>query len=272
MGDRTGRVAIVTGVASDKGQGFASARVLAEHGAKVVICDIDGEGCAARAKQLVADGHEVVAVTADVRVEADVARVVATAVEHVGRIDILHSQAANLRELADPGDGGVVDTDVRLWHSQFDAIALGALLFCKHVIPEMAKTGRGGSIICTTSTSGQVGEPSLTVYGSAKAAVNQLARSVAAQWGKQDTRRCNAIAPGLVLTQPALDLGPEAVQMYTRHCDLPYVAHPVDVADVVAFLASDLSRAITGEVIRVDSGFSSHSPMLAEQLDAMSQA
>ena len=267
--DLQGRVAIITGVASEQGQGYASARKLAELGAKVVICDIDGEGCAARAKQLVAEGHDVLAVTADVRVEDDVKRVVATAVDRFGRVDVLHSQAANLRELSDPGDGGVVDTTVDLWRSQFEAIALGALLFCKHVIPEMVKTG-GGSIICTTSTSGQVGEPSLTVYGSAKAAVNQLVRSVAAQWGKQNVR-CNAVAPGLVLTQPALDLGPEAVAMYIRHCDLPYVADPVDVANVVAFLASDDSRAITGETIRVDSGFSSHSPMLAEQLDAVPQ-
>jgi NAD(P)-dependent dehydrogenase (short-subunit alcohol dehydrogenase family) len=264
MIDLTDRVAVITGVGSALGQGAASARKLSSFGAAVVICDVDFAETEQRAAEINAVGGRAVAVRADVRIETDVEAVTARAVSEFGRIDILHSQAANLRELADPGDADVTRTTVEMWRSQFETIALGSTLFCKHVIPHMLKTGTGGSIICTTSVSGSTGEGALTTYGSAKAAVNQLVRAVAAQWGKQRIR-CNAIAPGIVLTAPSLDMGPEGIDMYTRHGDLPYVAEPEDIANLVAFLASDASRAITGQVICIDSGFTTHSPMLEEQ-------
>jgi NAD(P)-dependent dehydrogenase (short-subunit alcohol dehydrogenase family) len=264
MIDLTDRVAVITGVGNALGQGAASARKLSSFGAAVVICDIDFAETEQRAAEINAAGGRAIAVRADVRIEGDVETVVARAVREFGRIDILHSQAANLRELADPGDADVTRTTVEMWRSQFETIALGSTLFCKHVIPHMLKTGSGGSIICTTSMSGSIGESAQTAYGGAKAAVDQLVRAVAAQWGKQQIR-CNAVAPGLVLSAPSLDMGPAGIDMYVRHGNLPYAATPDDVANLVAFLASDASRAITGQVIRIDAGFTTHSPMLDEQ-------
>jgi NAD(P)-dependent dehydrogenase (short-subunit alcohol dehydrogenase family) len=71
--------------------------------------------------------------------------------------------------------------------------------------------------------------------------------------------------PGIVVTAPSLDMGPEDIDMYTRRGDLPYAAEPEDVANLVAFLASGASRAITGQVISIGAGFTTHSPMLEHQ-------
>lgn len=263
MIDLSGKTAIVTGVGNAIGQGAASAKKLAALGAAVVICDIDFAETEARAAEIVSAGGRAVAVRADVRREADVQAVVQRAVAEFGGVDIVHSQAADLRILATPGDPDVTEVTEDLWRAEYETIVLGAILLCKHAIPEMVRRG-GGSIICTTSVSGMTGEGNLTVYGTAKAAVNQLVRAVAAQWGKQKVR-CNAIAPGLVMTAPSLDLGEELIGEYARHSSLPYVADPEDVANLVAFLASDASRVISGEVIRIDGGYTTHSPMLADQ-------
>lgn len=258
-----GKVAVITGAGPEKGQGAATAKLLAARGAKVVLGDLDFEASQRCAKEIRESGGDAIAQELDVRAEDQVEAFIATAVNEYGRLDILHSQAADLEILSDPGDPDITLVTAELFRAEFETIVLGAMLACKHAIPAMIANG-GGSIICTSSQSGMVGELNLTVYGAAKAAVNQLVRSVSAQWGKEGIR-CNAVAPGLVLSAPALALGPELIDQWVRHCDTPYVAEPEDVAEVVAFLASDASRSITGEIIRVDGGFVSHSPMNDEQ-------
>jgi NAD(P)-dependent dehydrogenase (short-subunit alcohol dehydrogenase family) len=262
--DLSGKVAIVTGAAHKLGQGAASARILAQHGAAVVLADIDLDESEARAEEIRHAGADAIAIHADVRNEEQVERMVRAAVTEFGRLDVLHSQAADLALLGDPGDPPIAEMSADMWRTQFETIVLGTMLSCKHAIPAMLETG-GGSIICTSSISGMMGEPNLTVYAAAKAAVNQVIRSVSAQYGKQGIR-ANAIAPGLILTAPGLALGEALIAQYARHCDTTYVGQPEDTAHLVAFLASDLARYITGEVIRVDGGFNQHSPMLAEQI------
>lgn len=267
MIDLTGKVAVITGAGNSLGQGAATARVLASLGAAVVLADIDSDESEARADEIRAAGGRAIAVHTDVRDESQVARMVGTAVAEFGRLDILHSQAADLGLLGDPGDPAITEMTVELWRMQFETIVLGTMLSCKHAIPAMLESGDGGSIICTTSVSGMVGEPNLTVYAAAKAAVNQVVRSVDAQFGKQGIR-ANGIAPALILTSPALAMGQELIDQYTRHCNTPYVGQPDDTAHLVAFLASDLARYVSGEIIRLDGGFTTHSPMLAEQQEA----
>jgi NAD(P)-dependent dehydrogenase (short-subunit alcohol dehydrogenase family) len=261
--DLTGKVGIVTGAADSQGQGAAVARTVTEQGAAVVLADIRGEEINARAAEIRSAGGNAAGVHADVSDEGDVKRIVETALEVYGRIDFLHSQAADLALLADPGDPIVTELTVANWRAQFETMVLGSMLCCKHAIPAMLASG-GGSIVCTGSISGMMGEPNFTVYAAAKAALHQLVRSVSAQFGKQGIR-CNGVAPGLILSAPGLALGEELITQYTRHCDTPYVGRPEDVAELVAFLVSDASRYITAEVIRIDGGFSQHSPMLAEQ-------
>jgi NAD(P)-dependent dehydrogenase (short-subunit alcohol dehydrogenase family) len=270
MIDLSGKVAIVTGAASyhgdeslrQPGQGSETAATLARLGAAVVLADINGPAAEARAEQLRRSGADAVAVAVDVTDEGQVQRMVQTAVNEFGRLDILHNNAANLHVLWDPGDPEITQLNVDTWDALMRTLLLGSMLGCKHAIPAMVSSG-GGSIICMSSVSGMVGELNLTIYGAAKAAINQLVRSVSAQWGKAGIR-CNAVAPGLILSPPSLAIGEELIAEYARHSDTPYVGEPIDTANVVAFLASDLARYITGQVIPVDGGLIQHSPLVAD--------
>jgi NAD(P)-dependent dehydrogenase (short-subunit alcohol dehydrogenase family) len=272
--DLKGKVAIVTGAASfhgdetlrQQGQGGAVAAKLAECGAAVVLADLNGEAAERRAEAIRQAGGDAVAVETDVRREEQVERMVATALREFGRLDILHNNAANLDALFDPGDPQITEFEVDTWRAIFETLVLGTMLGCKHAIPPMVKVG-GGSIICTTSISGEMGELNLTNYGASKAAVNQVVRSVSAQWGKQGIR-CNAIAPGLILSPPSLALGEELIGEYVRHSDTPYVGQPEDTANLVAFLVSDAARYISGQVIRLDGGMTQQSPLAADSRDS----
>jgi NAD(P)-dependent dehydrogenase (short-subunit alcohol dehydrogenase family) len=272
--DLSGKVAIVTGAASyhgdeslrAPGQGSETASVLARYGAAVVLADINGAAAERRAEQLRAAGADAIAVETDVSDEAQVARMVQTAIDEFGRLDILHNNAANLHLLFDPGDPQITELNVETWELLMRTLLLGCMLGCKHAIPAMVRTG-GGSIICTSSVSGMVGELNLTIYGVAKAGINQLVRAVSAQWGKAGIR-CNAVAPGLILSPPSLAIGEELIAQYVRQSDTPYVGQPVDTANLVAFLASDAARYITGQVIPVDGGLIQHSPLVADSRDS----
>jgi NAD(P)-dependent dehydrogenase (short-subunit alcohol dehydrogenase family) len=265
-----GKVAIVTGAASyhgdetlrQQGQGGAVAAKLAELGASVVLADLNGAAAERRAEAIRDAGGDAVAVETDVRNEEHIQRMVQTAIDEFGRLDILHNNAANLQALFDPGDPQITEMEVETWHLIFETLVLGTMLGCKHAIPRMVETG-GGSITCMTSISGEMGELNLTNYGASKAAVNQVVRSVSAQWGK-DGIRCNAIAPGLILSPPSLAIGEELIGEYIRHSDTPYVGQPADTANLVAFLVSDGARYISGQVIRLDGGFTEQSPLVAD--------
>ena len=269
-----GKVAIVTGAASyhgdetlrQQGQGGAVAAKLAELGASVVLADINGAAAERRAEAIRDAGGDAIAVETDVRNEEHIQRMVQTAVDEFGRLDILHNNAANLQALFDPGDPQITEMEVETWHLIFETLVLGTMLGCKHAIPRMVETG-GGSITCMTSVSGEMGELNLTNYGASKAAVNQVVRSVSAQWGKHGIR-CNAIAPGLILSPPSLAIGEELIAEYVRHSDTPYVGQPVDTANLVAFLVSDGARYISGQVIRLDGGFTEQSPLVADARDS----
>jgi len=268
--DLAGKVAIITGAASyhgdaslrQPGQGSESARTLARLGAAVVLADVNGEAAEQRASEIRATGGDAVAVQTDVSDESQVQRMVRRALDEFGRLDILHNNAANLHLLFDPGDPEITQMRVETWETLLRTLLLGSMLGCKHAIPAMVKTG-GGSIICTSSISGMVGELNLTIYGVAKAGINQLVRAVSAQWGKSGIR-CNAIAPGLILSPPSLAIGEPLIAEYVRHSDTPYVGEPQDSADLVAFLASDRARYITGQVIPLDGGMIQHSPLVAD--------
>jgi NAD(P)-dependent dehydrogenase (short-subunit alcohol dehydrogenase family) len=135
------------------------------------------------------------------------------------------------------------------------------MLCCKHTIPHMLKTG-GGSIIFATSGFGLLGDVTLTAYAASKAALMALARSVAAQYGKQGIRS-NAIMIGFVLNEHAQKGVPDEIKQLLLDQHLtPQLGSPRQIADVVSFLASDESSFITGAVIPVDGGFTSHSPSM----------
>ncbi len=258
-GKLEGRVAIITGAGG--GLGAECARVLASHGAGVAVVDINSAAAEAVAESIRASGGKAIGVSTDVSQEADVKAMVETVVSHFGRIDVLHNNAAILNMEQRQKDRDVINMDVDAWDRAMAVNLRGAMLCCKHTVPQMLKNG-GGSIIFSTSGFGWQGDVTLTAYAASKAALMALARSVAAQYGKQGIRS-NAIVIGFVLNEHAQKSVPAEIKQILLDQHLtPQLGSPRQIADTVAFLASDESSFITGAVIPVDGGFSSHAPSM----------
>ena len=252
-------MAIVTG--GGGGVGRATALRLAAGGAQVTVTDIVADAAAASAEAVRAAGGTALAVTADVSDEAQVAEVVGRTVASFGRLDILHNNAAALGE-THQRDRDVVDLAVDVWDTAMAVNARGVMLGCKHAVPAMRTSpgDRGGVIVNTASVSGLVGGDANAAYGSSKAAVVALTRYVATMYGAEGIR-CNAVAPGLIMS----DIAWEALsgdQLAERAAErlLPWPAEPDDIAGVVCWLASDEARGITGQTLVVDSGITAHRP------------
>jgi NAD(P)-dependent dehydrogenase (short-subunit alcohol dehydrogenase family) len=258
-GKLDGRVAILTGAGG--GLGAEAARVLAAHGARVAIADIDGEGARRVAAGIEAQGGEALALQCDISSEAEVSAMVEAVVARFGRVDVLHNNAAILGVEQRRRDRDVVNMDVEAWDRAMAVNLRGAMLCSKYAIREMLKHGRG-SVIFVTSGLGVQGDLSLTAYAASKAALIMLARSVAAQYGKQGIRS-NALQIGLAPAENAHASMPAPLLEILRENHLtPELGTPREIADVVAFLASDESSFVTGTTLVADGGFSSHTPSL----------
>lgn len=242
-----GKVALVTGGAH--GIGRATAELLVREGAQVVIGDLDVEGAERAAEEI---GPAATAVQFDATDAQSIAELVATTVSLHGRLDVLHNNAALVGPDAWFTDSTVLDTSVEMWDRAFATNVRSIFLMCKHALPHLLEGG-GGSVINMASVGGMRGGRGLTAYGSTKAAVIGLTRFVAAQHGKQGVR-CNAIAPGVIRTQQLLDAVPDLPQQALERVASPRVGEPVDIANMVLFLASDESAFVNGEVYRVDGG------------------
>jgi NAD(P)-dependent dehydrogenase (short-subunit alcohol dehydrogenase family) len=253
--DLRGKVVIVTGAAG--GIGSATSRAFAAAGARVVVTDRAQEGLTALARELGSDA-DVIPVVADVTREADVERVVRTAVDSFGGVDVLDNNAGatNMAHV----DQTVIDMEVDLWDQIFAINARGPMLFCKHTIPVMAARG-GGAIVNISSGTSLAGAPAFTAYASSKGALNTLTKYVASAHGGQGVR-CNAILPGIILRE-GLGVPEEMLVEYRKHHIVGRLGDPDDVARAVLFLASDLSSFITGQIFSVDGGFFAHLPIFS---------
>jgi NAD(P)-dependent dehydrogenase (short-subunit alcohol dehydrogenase family) len=256
-----GKTAIVVG--GGRGIGRACALRLADEGANVIVGDILADNASAVANTIGERGGRAVGVGVDISSEESISALVQTCVDTYGAIDVLHNNAADTRPEILGRDVDVLNMTTELWDRTMAVNARGPMLTCKHVLPHMI-AGGGGSIINTTSASGLTGDLVRAAYGASKAALNSLTWTIATMHGKQGVR-CNAIAPGLILSERHQNADPQATALAVSHHLTPRVGVPDDIAGAVAFLASDDALFVTGHILRVDGGLLVHMPMVAQQ-------
>ncbi|RIJ26840.1 SDR family NAD(P)-dependent oxidoreductase [Henriciella mobilis] len=259
----TNKVAVVTGGAS--GIGRATVKTLASLEANVVIADIDEKNAGTLIDECADLPGKVVFCSTDILHEEQIANMISHALSSFGRIDILHNNAGVPRSRAP--DCEITDMTVEWWHRTIDAHLTSAMLGCKYALPHMITNG-GGVIVNTSSSAAADATVDLPAYSSAKAGLHQLTREVAATYGR-DNVRCNAVVPGLVLTERGrATLPAEQIKLFAAQTPLPYLAEAQDIANVVVFLASDASRMINGECLRAEGGMMIKLPYWESKLKA----
>ena len=246
-----GRVALVTG--AGRGIGKATAVRLAQAGAAVVLAEIDAEAGEAAAQTLQIAGAKAVFIQTDVSQETEVAAAVKFA-KRFGGLDILVNNAG--RNLA----YNAAEMTSEEWDSGMAVDLKGAWLCCKYALPEMVARG-GGVIINIASVHATLTTYNMFPYSAAKAGLVGLTKSLALDWGSKGVRVV-AVSPGWILSDAVLRgfadaKDPEAAREKVRS-SLPsgHIGEPEDVGNLVAFLASDEARYITGTEIVVDGGTS----------------
>jgi NAD(P)-dependent dehydrogenase (short-subunit alcohol dehydrogenase family) len=260
------KVAIVTGSGANIGE--ACVKAMAAEGAGVVVADINREGAERVAGEINANGGRAMARYVDLLDENSVKNLVKDTLEHFGRIDILHNNAANTQAAQMAADAGITDLECSVWDAAFAVNARGTMLMTKHCVPAMIEAG-GGSIINTSSGVSILGDIFTPAYSASKGAVNSFTRNTATQYGKKNIR-CNALLPGLILTDLSRSMVPEEqLAMLEKHTLLPRLGNPDDIARMVVFLASDEASFVTGQILAVDGGISTHQPFVGDVLQSM---
>ncbi|NKJ41647.1 SDR family oxidoreductase [Novosphingobium sp. SG720] len=250
-----GKVAIVTGGAG--GIGAATARLLTARGARVAIADIAFD----RVRELADAIDGALAIHLDLEREDSVEAMIADTVKAFGRIDVLHNNAALLGPDIAQNDGDVEHMATALWDRTFAVNVRGTMIGCRAALPHLRATR--GNIVNTVSNLALQGHMIQAAYSSSKAAIIQMTRAIAASHGVHGVR-CNAVAPGMTMTPALREAFPPALRKVVEDETLrDRLGAPEDIAEAVAFLASDAARNITGQVLVADGGGASHVPGLA---------
>ncbi len=263
MGRMTGRTSIVTGGAG--GLGSATVRRLCVEGGQVVIADILLEPAEALAADIRAGGGDAIALHLDLGDPDSIARLIADTLAHYGKLEVVFNNGAATQSDFLNRDGAAGDMDIEVWDHTFAVNTRGTMLMIKYALPALIASG-SGAIINTSSGASLLGDLSRTAYAASKSAVNALTLYVAAQYGKQGVT-CNAISPGMVPTAASRANQPELIRMVERHHLTPELGYPEDIAAIVALLASDDGRFVSGQIIRVDGGVTKAFAHVADNRD-----
>jgi len=250
-----GKVALITGAA--RGIGEETAIVLAREGATVIVSDIEDEKGQKVAKKI---GPSAIYLHLDVRCEEDWADVMKLILQKFSKLDILVNNAGITGFLEGFGPQDPEACSLESWRAVHATNLDGVFLGCKHAIFAM-KNNPGSSIINISSRSGLVGIPGAAAYASSKAAVRNHTKSVALYCAYLGYPiRCNSIHPAAILTpmwEPMLGNGPDRksnMDAIAKDIPMQKMGMPDDVANAVAFLASDEAKYITGIELTIDGG------------------
>lgn len=245
--DLSGKVALVTGAAS--GIGLAISSAFAAHGAVVVMSDRDEAALRTAARSIASTGATVHEIIADVGNQEDIDTLAANALRLCDRIDLLVCNAGTGGTL-----GPLLDASDADWQQVIQINVRSVVQLCAKLIPGMAERG-GGSVILTSSISGLRGNKTLGLYGLSKAAVAQVARNLAVEWGPKNVR-VNSIAPGVIRTPMVRDMLANEAVMERRLSLTPLrrVGEPHEVAGPAVLLASRAGAFINGQNLVVDGG------------------
>lgn len=248
MGLLESKVGFVTG--AGQGIGRAIAMSYAREGAAVVIADFNAEMGQETVKLIQQAGGECSFIQGDVSKEDSVREAVNFTVSTYGRLDIACNSAAVSR-----GSGPIHEYEREVFDQTLEMCLTNTWLCMKYEIPAMLDNG-GGSIVNISSNASLRGQANNTAYAAAKAGVNVLTKSSAAEYGAKGIR-INAVSPG-VITTPSLEMyfedHPEKAQGLKRKAIMNRLGEPNEIAEAVSFLSSDRASFITGQLLSVDGG------------------
>ena len=234
---------IVAGGAT--GIGAGTAKRLASEGASVAVGDINIAGAKATVEQITATGGRAIAIEFDLADEDSVRHLVHQTVSEFGTIHGLDNVGADLSEGTLGRDSTILDTGYDVWQRTLDVNLLGFVRTIRAVLPHLLE--RGGGSIVNTSSGGSLGtDPMHVAYNASKAAVNQITRHVANNYGSKGIRS-NAVMPGLVMGETQEKQNDQQLQqMFIASAKTTRLGRPADLAAVTAFLLSDEAEWING--------------------------
>jgi NAD(P)-dependent dehydrogenase (short-subunit alcohol dehydrogenase family) len=243
-------IAIIGGAT---GIGAATAKKAAAEGASVFLGDINLDAAERLATDIRA-AHGIIEVhPADQGEDASVRNFMQAAFDRYRRIDGAFLNGADIGPASIAADTDAVTIDLDVWDRIMRINLRGYLLGIRYAVPIMLRNG-GGSIVCTSSEFSFTSDGSLPTYGISKAGINQLVRHTAARFGRERIR-CNAIAPGIIMTETAKrSLTPELERKFLSTVCGPRLGIPEDIANLFVHLVSDESEFINGQVISVNGG------------------
>jgi NAD(P)-dependent dehydrogenase (short-subunit alcohol dehydrogenase family) len=249
----TGKIAIVTG--GSLGIGYAAAKRLAEAGASVVICGSREVVVKESASQLQLEGLPVRGYKADVRSAQEMEQLIQFATEQFGGLDILVNSAGVQRY------GDAVETSEEVWNEVLDINLKGMFLSSKFAIPEMRKRG-GGAIINVSSVQAFASQKGVVAYTASKGGINAMTRAMALDHAHEKIR-INVVCPASVNTpmlRTAADMfkaentQEKILNDWGKMHPIGRVGTPEEVAELIAFLASDKAQFVTGAEVKIDGG------------------